>query len=239
MFHKNIRKIHLLYGGVICILLVPLVIFLISSWNSIPQEPIKIYKTPVLKKQTPEKVEETPTPEEPSRDESETWDSEEPEITETETSEEESQDEFSETLLPQTKTSEEDPKEDPEEDPKVVFLKEVFPKLDHHLSEGKKLMEEIAKEGVAGGNYDVFKARAQALEAEFQEYCKQIADEFPDAVTFITLRGQQSVYDVDFQILQDSLEAVPSELSEYFRYTRLREWFGFPDVPPEQLQQLQ
>ena len=78
MFHKNIRKIHLLYGGVICILLVPLVIFLISSWNSIPQEPIKIYKTPVLKKQTPEKVEETPTPEEPSRDESETWDSEEP-----------------------------------------------------------------------------------------------------------------------------------------------------------------
>ena len=59
--------------------------------------------------------------------------------------------------------------------------------------------------------------------------------------TFITFQGEEWAYDVDFQVLKDSLDGppVPSELEGYFRYTRFREMFGLPDIPPEQLQQMQ
>ena len=68
----------------------------------------------------------------------------------------------------------------------------------------------------------------------------RIAEEFPQAVTFITFQGEEWVYDVDFQVLQDSLNhPVPPELVEYFRYARLREMLGLPDIPSEQLQQMQ
>ena len=89
-------------------------------------------------------------------------------------------------------------------------------------------------------NYAEFETRGKALEADLQGYCRQIAEAFPDAVTFITFQGEEGAYDVDFQVLQASLDGpVPSELEEYFRYTRLREMFGLPDIPPEQLQQMQ
>ena len=66
-------------------------------------------------------------------------------------------------------------------------------------------------------------------------YCRRIAEEFPQAVTLITFQGKEWVYDVDFQVLQDSLHPpVPPELVEYFRYARLREMLGLPDIPPEQ-----
>ena len=39
-----------------------------------------------------------------------------------------------------------------------------------------------------------------------QGYCRQIAEEFPGAVTFITFQGEEQVYDVDFQVLKDSLD---------------------------------
>ena len=236
MLRKNI---HFLYGGGIGILLIAAVIIFNHYQNSQSQEPVKIYKGTVPSQQVPETEKRSTSPDVTTQPET-------VDIEETGNAEVEESEEVFEELAPEPDKSNEPSEEllttaaeSPQEDPKVVFLKEMFPKLDHHLSEGKKLVEDIEKEGWTAGNYEVFKARGEALNAEFQKYCRQIADEFPDAVTFITFEGQQWAYDVDFQILQDSLEAVPSELSAYFRHTRLREWFGLPDVTPEQMQQLQ
>ena len=89
-------------------------------------------------------------------------------------------------------------------------------------------------------SYAKFEARGKELEAELQGYCRRIAEEFPQAVTFITVQGEEWVYDVDFEVLQDSFnQPVPSELAKYFRYARLREMFGLPDIPPAQLQHMQ
>ena len=89
-------------------------------------------------------------------------------------------------------------------------------------------------------NYAKFEAKAKELETELQDYCRRIAEEFPQAVTFITFQGKEWVYDVDFKVLQNSFkQPVSSELTEYFRYARLREMFGLPDIPPEQLEKMQ
>ena len=89
-------------------------------------------------------------------------------------------------------------------------------------------------------SYAKFEAKGKELEVELQGYCRRIAEDFPKAVTFITVQGEEWVYDVDFNVLQDLFnQPVPSELAKYFRYARLREMFGLPDIPPEQLQHMQ
>ena len=127
-----------------------------------------------------------------------------------------------------------------QDDPGYALLKEIFPEFDRLRREMQELMRDMTRKEMTPENYTKFEARGKQLEAELQGYCRQVAEEFPKAVTFITFQGETWVYDVDFQVLQDSLNhPVPPELVEYFRYAKLREMLGLPDIPPEQLQQMQ
>ena len=127
-----------------------------------------------------------------------------------------------------------------QDDSGYVLLKEIFPEFDRLRREMQELMNYIAEKEMIPENYAKFEARGKELEAELQGYCRQVAEDFPKAVTFITLQGEEWIYDVDFQVLQDSLNhPVSPELTEYFRYARLREMLGLPDIPSEQLQQMQ
>ncbi len=126
------------------------------------------------------------------------------------------------------------------DDSGYVLLKEIFPEFDRLRRETQELMNYIAEKEMIPENYAKFEARRKELEAELQGYCRRIAEAFPKAVTLITFQGEEWIYDVDFQVLQESLNPpVPPELTEYFRYARLREMLGLPDIPPEQLQQMQ
>ena len=132
------------------------------------------------------------------------------------------------------------PQEPAQDDSGDVLLKEIFPEFDRLRRETQELMSDMQGKEMTPENYAKFEARGKELEAELQGYCRRIAEEFPKAVTFITFQAEEWVYDVDFQILQDSLNhPVPPELAGYFRFARLREMFGLPDIPPEQLQQMQ
>ena len=116
----------------------------------------------------------------------------------------------------------------PQEDSRSVLLKEIFPELDRILQETLELRKDIQEREMTPENYAECDARGKELEAELQGYCRQIAEEFPAAVTFIPInfQGDEQVYDVNFQVLKDSLDGpVPSELEGYFRYTRLRKMF--------------
>ena len=127
-----------------------------------------------------------------------------------------------------------------QDDSGYLLLKENFPEFDRLRRETQELMSDMKGKEMTPENYAKFESRGKELEAELQGYCRRIAEEFPKAVTFITFQGEEWVYDVDFQILQDSLNhPVPPELAGYFRFARLREMFGLPDIPPEQLQQMQ
>ena len=120
-----------------------------------------------------------------------------------------------------------------------ALLKKTFPEFDRLRREIQELMSDMTKKEMAPENYVKFEARGKELEGELQSYCRRIAEQFPKAVTFITFQGKEWVYDVNFEVLQDSFnQPVPSELAKYFRYARLREMFGLPDIPPEQLQQM-
>ena len=132
------------------------------------------------------------------------------------------------------------PQEPAQDDAGYVLLKEIFPEFDRLRRETQELMSDMQGKEMTPENYAKFEARGKELEAELQGYCRRIADEFPQAVTLITFQDEEEVYDVDFQILQDSLNhPVPPELAGYFRFARLREMFGLPDIPLEQLQQMQ
>ena len=121
-----------------------------------------------------------------------------------------------------------------------ALLKEIFPEFERLRREIQESMNELKEKEITPENYAKFEAKAKELEAELQGYGRRIAEEFPQAVTFITFQGEEWVYDIDFQVLQDSSnQPVPPELANYFRYARLREMFGLPDIPPEQLQQMQ
>ena len=127
-----------------------------------------------------------------------------------------------------------------QDDSGYVLLKEIFPEFDRLRREMQELMSGMTEKEMTPENYAKFEARGKELEAELQGYGRRIADEFPQAVTFIAFQGEEWVYDVDFQVLQDSFNRpIPPELAEYFRYARLREMFGLPDIPPQQLQQMQ
>ena len=127
-----------------------------------------------------------------------------------------------------------------QDDSGYLLLKKNFPEFDRLRRETQELMSDMKGKEMTPENYAKFESRGKELEAELQGYCRRIAEEFPKAVTFITFQGEEWVYDVDFQILQDSLNhPVPPELAGYFRFARLREMFGLPDIPPEQLQQMQ
>ena len=141
-------------------------------------------------------------------------------------------------LLKETPTPQ--PQELAQDDSGYVLLEEIFPEFDRLRRETQELMNDMKGKEMTAENYAEFEARGKELETELQDHCRRIAEEFPQAVTFITFQGEEWVYDVDFQVLQDLLNyPVPPELAEYFRYARLREMFGLPDVPPEQLQQMQ
>ena len=240
MLRKNI---HILYGVGIGILLVTLVGFFNHYWDSPPQESVKMPETALPSTGDPKTAKPLVTPEAPTQPESEATedtDMAEPSDTETEASEEGFQPE-PEPLAESLESLPEPPaQEPPQEDSRGALLKEIFPELDRLLQEGQELASDMQERGMTPENYAEFEAKGKELEAELQGYCRQIAEEFPGAVTFITFQGEEQVYDVDFQVLKDSLDGpVPSELEGYFRYARLREMFGLPDMPPEQLQQMQ
>lgn len=232
MFRKNI---HFLYGGGVGILLIAAVIIFNQYQNSQPQEPVKIYKDSVPSTQVPKKVKQNASPEVATQPE--TVDIEESMDAETEESVE-----VSEEFMPEpdetAEPSEElltTPAESPQEDPKVVLLKEVFPGFDRHLRKGQELLKDIQE---AGGwtieNYAAFEARGKALEAEFQDYCQRITEKFTGAVAFVIFDGKEWAYDVDFQVLQNSLDGpVPAELEGYFQYASLREMLELPVIPPD------
>ena len=241
MLRKNI---HFLYGVGIGILLVALVIFN-HYRNSQPQEPVIIYKETLPAKQVSKTAKPLTSPEATTQpvskiveeqDIKESWDTEIG--ASTEALEEEfpsEQDEFagSSEPLPTTQTE-----ELLKEDFGYILLKEVFPELDRLLRETQELAEDM--KGMTPENFAAFETRGKALEAELQDYCLLIAEEFPGAVTFITFQGEEWAYDIDFRMLQVSLgDTVPPELEPYFRYARLREMFGLPDISPDQLEQLQ
>ena len=132
------------------------------------------------------------------------------------------------------------PQESAQDDSGYVLLKEIFPEFDRLRRETQELMSDMTGKEMTSENYAQIEARGRELEAELQGYCRRIAEEFPQAVTFITFQGEKRVYDVDFEVLQDSFnQPIPSEFAKYFRYARLREMFGLPDIPPEQLQHVQ
>ena len=132
------------------------------------------------------------------------------------------------------------PQKPAEDDSGYALLKEVFPEFDRLRRETQELMNEIKEKGMTPTNYAKFEARGKELESELQGHCRRIAQDFPKAITFITFQGKEEIYDVDFQVLQDSLNhPVPPELTGYFHYARLREMLGLPDIPPEQLQHMQ
>ncbi|MDE0398495.1 MAG: hypothetical protein OXL96_11895 [Candidatus Poribacteria bacterium] len=233
MLRKNI---HFLYGGGIGILLVAAVIIFNQYQNSQPQEPIKIYKSTVPSQQVPEKVEPAASPEIEAQPELNTVD--DPSIKEawdTEMEESIGVSEEEEFTKPTESLPSTEPQEPLQDDPKVVLLKEVFPEFDRLLREGQELLKDIQEGGGwTTENYAAFEARGKALEAEFNDYCQRIAEKFTGAVTFVIFDGQEWAYDVDFQVLQDSLEEpVPAEFDEYFQYTRLREMLGLPEIPPD------
>ena len=124
--------------------------------------------------------------------------------------------------------------------PGNALLKAIFLELGRLRWEIQELTSEFKETEMTPESYTKFEAGGKELEAELQGYCRRIAEEFPQAVTFITVQGEEWVYDVDFEVLQDSFnQPIPSELAKYFRYARLREMFGLPDIPPEQLRQMQ
>lgn len=229
------KYVHFLYGGGIGILLIAVVIVFNHYQNSQPQEPVKIYKGTVPSQQVPKKVEPAVLPD--IETQPETVDIEEEQDAEIEESTEVSEefasepDEASEPseVLPETGA------ESPQEDPKVVLLKEVFPEFDRLHREGQELLKDIQEAGGwTGENYSAFEARGKALEAEFNDFCQRITEKFTGAVTFVIFEGQEWAYDVDFQVLQDSLDGpVPSELEGYFQYTSLREMLELPEIPPD------
>ncbi len=232
MFRK---KIYFLYGGGIVILLVAVVIIFNHYQNSQPQEPVKVYKGTVPSQQVPEKVKQIASPEVTTQPET-------VDIEETKDAGIEKSAEVSEEFAPEPDESAEPSEvlpetvvESPQEDPKVVLLKEVFPEFDRLYREGHELLKNIQEAGGwTGENYAAFEARGKALEAEFNDFCQRITEKFTGAVTFVIFEGQEWAYDVDFQVLQDSLDGpVPAELEEYFQYTSLREMLELPEIPPD------
>ena len=248
MLRKNI---HFLYGGGIGILLVAVVIVFNHYQNSQSQEPVKIYKGTVPSKQAPKKVEPTASPEIETQPEPNTVDDpsiKEPWDTEMAESVGVSEEaEFTEPTesLPATKAQEAS-----KDDPKIVLLKEVFAEFDRLKRESDELLGlDMEMQGslftpeeyAAFIERHAFIERTETLLAAYQDACRRITEQFTGAVTFITHdEGGEIAYNVDFQVLQDSLEEpIPSEFDRYFRYASLAEMLGFPEVPPEELQQLQ
>lgn len=240
MLRKNI---HFLYGIGTGVLLVALVIFCYYQ-NSQSQEPVIIYKETLPAKQASKTTKPLTSSEATTQPVSKTVEAQNIEEfwnTQTEKSMEapaeeflSERDEFAESLEPLPTPQTETP---PQEDFGSILLKEVFPEFDRLRRETQELAEDM--KGMTPENFAAFETRGKALEAELQDYCLLIAEAFPGAVTFITFQGEEWAYDVDFQVLQVALgDTVPPELESYFRYARLREMFGLPDIPSDQLEQL-
>lgn len=227
------KYFHFLYGGGTVILLIVGIIIFSHYQNSRSQEPVKVYKGTVPSQQVPDKVKETASPEV-------TTQRVPVDIEKVSDSEVDESEEDSEELAPEPDKSNErfeellaTTVESPQEDPKITLLKEVFSEFDRLLSETQELMEDM-QGAVTPENYAVFEARGKALEADLQEYCQRITEKFTGAVTFAIFDGQEWAYDVDFQVLQDSLDGpVPAELEGYFQYANLREMLGLPEIPPD------
>lgn len=230
------KHIHFLYGGGISILLIAGVIVFNHYQNSQLQEPVNIYKDTEPSQQVPKAVKPTASLE--VAPQSETLDIEETWTSEVEVSEEFVPEQV-ESVEPSEALSVTEAQELSQEDPKVVLLKEVFSGFDRIMLEGQELLKDIQE---AGGwtheNRAAFEARGRALEAENYDYFQRIAEEFPGSVTFALFEGEEWTYDVDFQMLKDSIKgSIPSELEPHFRYASAREMFGLPEMPPEWLQQ--
>lgn len=234
------RSVYVLGGIALSILLVAGVAIFNHYWGDASEAPVKVYKT-ATPAQRVETAESSDTPAVVFQPESEAVDIlldeefETPEADETEATREASQPEFDDASEPLPATNVE---ETPQEDSRVIVLQEVFPEFDRLLEESLQLADEM--KGATPDNFADFAAKGEALESEIQGHCQRIADEFPGAVTFIAIQGQQWAYDVDFQMVHDSIQGpIPSELDGYFRHTSMREMFGLPEIPPDQLQQMQ
>ncbi len=234
------RSVYVISGLVLSILLVAGVVIFNYYFRRPPEEPVKIYKvTTPIERVEPEKLSDPSTvtfqPESKAFDTLPDEDIQVPEVPEVEAPIEEAQpeiDDFSETP-PIT-----EPEEPLQEDTRVVMLKEIFPEFDRLLDESLELANEM--KGATPDNYAEYAAKGEALESEIQGYCQQISEVFSGAVTFISFQGQQMAYDVDFQMIKNSIQGpIPSELEGFFRHTSMREMFGLPEIPPDQLQQMQ
>lgn len=205
--------------------------------NSQPREPVNIYKDTEPSQQVPKTVKPNASPE--VAPQPETVDIEETWASEVEVSEELVPEQV-ESAEPSEALSVTEAQEPSQEDPKVVLLKEVFPEFDKFHREGLEIVEDM--QGIPiGERYAAFteiEARGRVIEAKMYDYFQRIAEEFPGSVTFAFFEGEEWTYDVDLQMLKDSIKgSIPSELDPYFRYTSLRDMFGLPEMPPEWLQQ--
>ncbi len=234
MLRKNI---HFLYGGGISILLIAGIIIFNHYQNLQPQELVKIYKGTVPSQQVPETVKQTTLSKVATQPETVG-------IEEVSDAEVEESAEVSEEFTPEPDESSEPVEgllattaESPQEDPKVVLLKEVFPEFDRLQREGLEIVEDMQGRTLIPEDYAEIEARGREIEAEMYDYFQRIAEEFPGSVTFALFQGEEWTYDVDLQLLKDSIKgSTPSELEQYFRYTSLRDMFGLPEIPPEWLQ---
>ncbi len=237
---------HILYGTGIVILLLTLVIRYNHHRNTQPQEPVKIYNGTIPSKQVPKREkpitahESTSQPiskSEEKQDNDDYWDTVIKESTEAPEELPTEHDEFadpSESLaITQAEVTQ-------QKNSRVIMLEEVFPEFDRLKNESQDLMNRIAQEGgMTPDNYDKFEATGKELEAQLQDYCQRIADEFPDAVTFVAMEGVEGAYDVDFQAIQDKLGNNTSpEIEGYFSYGTLRKMLDLPEIPEELLQQI-
>lgn len=238
---------HFLFGTGIGILLVVLAITFSFYRNTHSKEPVIIYNESIPTNHEPE-TENTITSQDvmtqsiPNIDEKrhvdDSWN------TDIDVSAEALEDEtpskldvFTESLEPIPTVQAETPKN---KDTRVIMLEEVFPEFDRLRDESYDLMKQIEQEGMTPDNYGEFEAKGVGLEAQFQDYCQRIADEFPNAVTFVAMDGVEGAYDVDFQVIQDTLgNNVSSKIEDYFIHGTLRKMLGFPAIPAELLQQIQ
>ena len=240
------KYMFILWGSAIGILLIIGGVIFYHYRNAQLREPVKVYKTVLPAERVPKTQKSTATPQTTRQPVSPTADGlpdtqgdiQEPQVPDTKIIEDQLQpgsEDFIDTSEPLPIAETEGP---PQEDPRSNLLKEVFPELDRLAMESQALAEDVKSATLE--NFREFEARGKAIESEIQDHCRRIAEEFPGTVSFITFQGEEWAYDVDFQAIQNSLEGPLSpELENYFQHVSLREMLGVPEIPPEQLQQLQ
>ena len=240
------KYMFILWGSAIGILLITAGVIFNHYRNAQSREPVKVYKSVSPVERAPKTQESIATPQtarqpvSPAADGlSDTQgDVREPQTTDTEIVEDQFQPETEDFIDASEPLPIPETQQPPQEDPRSTLLKEVFPELDRLATDSQALAEDVKSATLE--DFAAFEARGKAIENEIQDYCQRIAEAFPGTVNFITFQGEEWAYDVDFQAIQNSLEGpVSPELENYFQHVSLREMLGVPEIPAEQLHQLQ